>query len=93
MIVEYIVVALIGLVVGYASGRVHENSIWAKSIRRQSRSSHGDVSEIGEEAMFTCDHHGRSFHDPDEARHHAIEKHNAPRDGDHWRQTYPEGRE
>jgi hypothetical protein len=93
MIVELIVTGLVGLVVGYASGRVHENSIWAKSLRSQSRPSRGNVSENGDDPIYTCEYHGRSFYDPDEARQHAIEQHGAPRDTDDWRQTYPEGRE
>lgn len=32
----------------------------------------------------------REFYDEDAARDHAIERHNAPRDGDAWRQTYNE---
>lgn len=46
-----------------------------------------------EEALFTCEYHDRAFYDAEEAFDHAVQQHNAPKEGEAWKHTYPEGRE
>lgn len=53
----------------------------------------GEAMTEAEDPLFTCEYHDRAFHDAEEARDHAIEYHNAPKDGETWKHTYPEGRE
>lgn len=77
--------ASLGLLVGFVLGSVYWNVTNARPPHARSRASDG-----GADVAFVDPYCNQTFADEEKARDHAIKRHNAPRDGSAWRQTYKE---
>lgn len=67
---------ILGMIIGYISySRANQRSV--------------QMTDQGEpHPMYWDPYCGREFYSEEEAWAHAIERHNAPRDGDAWQSTY-----
>ena len=60
----------------------------ARHDRRFEQHARAEAERLHEEPKFYCAYHNESFHSDRAARIHAISQHNAPSEGEAWKDTY-----
>lgn len=86
MILIALLAGAIGFVLGFVAGVVVMRIRTARPPQRPAE-RRLNKSQLDDSTYFDpyCN---RTFTDDDEARSHAVERHNAPADGTAWRETY-----